>query len=413
MNFAVKQKLKDIINTYGVSILNEPKRIEAILKDYCYENRKEIFLIMSAINENIAQELQNVKHAVAQLGIVNRLIKRLCDNLGITEDNAKWAVESWIYALDLNKEEDIQESENKDNIIYNCNFTCSILGQAEEVCSIAISPNSKYLAYGDVKGNIHIYELLSGNEIITFNHQEEVGFLQFSSDSRMLLSATNDKVKYYKKLFFDDYYTVVITANDKEIRLWDVVQKNECKSLSEYECAIVAANERILVSQGDSGAKDSYIFKDYLYILGYSNIVKFKFNSSQTNEEDRIHEIGCSKFDGKYVYKEDYNSLSKKFSMKIRGLTLAEEKQVEGIKFEYTPYKNKLSNDGRLLATVLDAKDTNVIKIIDIDKNEIIKTIEDQIVRFIEFSNDNESLYIVVYNRDIGELKLKVIPMFD
>lgn len=405
MNFAVKQKLKDIINAYGVSILNEPKRIEAMLKDYCYENKKEIFLIMSAINENIAQELQNTKHAAAQLGIVNRLIERLCDNLGIAEVNAKWAVESWIYALDLNKEADVQESENKDNIIYDGNFTCSILGQVEEIRSITVSPNGKYLAYGDTKGKIYIYELLSGNEMITFNHQEEVRYLQFSLDSRILLSATNNKVKYYKKLFSDDDYTVRITVNDKVIRLWDVVQKNEC--------AIAANNERLLVSQGDFRVKDSYTFKDYLYILGYSNIVKFKFNSSQITEGDRIHEIGGSKFDGKYIYKEDYNSSSKEFSMKIRGFTLEEEKQVEGIKFEYTPYKNKLSNDGKLLATVLDANDTNVIKIIDIDKNEIIKTIEDQIVKFIEFSNDNKSMHIAVYSKNTCELMLKVIPIFD
>ncbi|MBV7272885.1 hypothetical protein I6U48_08165 [Clostridium sp. PL3] len=412
MNFAVKQRLKDIINIYGVSILNEPKRIEAILKDYCYKNKKEIFLIMSAINENIVVELQNAEHAVIQLGIVNRLTKRLCDNLGIAEDNAKWGVESWIYALDLKKEE-VQELENKDNIIYDNNFTCSILGKSEEICSIAISSNSKYLAYGDIKGAIHIYELLSGNEIITFNHQEEVGFLQFSSDSRMLLSATNDKVKYYKKLFSDDGYNVIITADDKKIRLWDVVQKNEFNFLSGYECTIAAANEKILVLQGDSRAKDSYIFKDYLYILGYSNVAKFKFNSSQTIESDRIHEIGGSKFDGRYIYKEDYNSSSKEFSIKIRGFTLAEEKQVDGINFEYKPYKNRLSSDGRLLATVLDANNTNVIKIIDIDKNEIIKTIHDQIVRFIEFSNNNKRLHIVVCNRDTSELKFKVIPIFN
>ena len=386
MNVTVKQKLKDIINIYGVSICDEPKRVESLLKDYCYENKKEVFLIIAALNENVVVEVQDIKHTTAKLSIVNRVTERLCDNLGITQDNAKWAVESWIYALDL----------NRDNTIHDSSFTLSILGQVEEIGSITISPNGKYLAYGETKGKIHIYELLSGNEITTFNHQGEVESLQFSADSRILLSAANNKVKYYKKLFSDDDYTIITTPSDKVIRLWDVVQKNECKSLSGYGCAIEKIKK-----------------EDYLYILGYSNTVKFKFNSGKIIEENGIYEISDSKFDGKYIYKEDYNAYSKEFSMKIRGLTLAEEKQIEGIKFEYPPYKNKLSHDGRLLATVLAANVNNIIKVIDIDKNEVIKTINDQIVRFIEFSNDNKRLHVVVNNRDTCELLFKVIPIVD
>jgi hypothetical protein len=142
-------------------------------------------------------------------------------------------------------------------------------------------------------------------------------------------------------------------------------------------------------------------------------MAKFKFDSSQTTKENKNYKIGDSKFDGRYIYKENYNPSSKEFSMKIRGFTLSEEKEVKGIKLDGIPCKIKLSNDGKLLAVILDIDEGNVMKIIDTDKSEIIKTISDKVVRFIEFSNDNEKLYMAVYNKDNYELSLKVISIFD
>jgi len=99
MNDLPRQTLCEIIAQYGHSLSDDPRRTEALLRDFCGAYKREIFVLVSALREQVAADLlasqDNVPHQV----LLAQLTRRLRDNLALAEDAARWAVESWALAL--------------------------------------------------------------------------------------------------------------------------------------------------------------------------------------------------------------------------------------------------------------------------------------------------------------------------
>ena len=99
MNDRVRQKLSEIIQRYGRDICNEPKRCKGLLLDHCAGDRREVFVLVSALEENVVADL------LAGLGgqswglVAGRLRRRLVEHRAMAEEAALWAVESWALAL--------------------------------------------------------------------------------------------------------------------------------------------------------------------------------------------------------------------------------------------------------------------------------------------------------------------------
>lgn len=99
MNDIPRQKLQYIVTQYGRAICDEPKRCEALLRDLCPEYKREINVLISALRERITTELVNPSDATAKAMLAENLAQRLYDNLGIAKEFARWAVETWAFAL--------------------------------------------------------------------------------------------------------------------------------------------------------------------------------------------------------------------------------------------------------------------------------------------------------------------------
>jgi Protein of unknown function (DUF1036) len=99
MNELSRQKLSEIVARYGQDIYTNPQRCEGLLRDFCGQCHKEIFLLVNALKKGVAGELIKSQSKVNTLVILARLTKHLQDELGITEDAAHWAVDSWGLAL--------------------------------------------------------------------------------------------------------------------------------------------------------------------------------------------------------------------------------------------------------------------------------------------------------------------------
>src|SRR5438132_9249803 len=99
MNELPRQKLCELIAKYGESLCDEPGRCEALLRDSCGQYRKEINALIDALKERIASELLSSSVSIPIELLIARLSKRLQDNRNVTEEAARWSVESWALAL--------------------------------------------------------------------------------------------------------------------------------------------------------------------------------------------------------------------------------------------------------------------------------------------------------------------------
>ena len=114
MNNVPRQMLRLIINKYGHDLCGDKRRCEGLLKDLCGEYRREINVLTSALEERVPLDLLASGNSMPHELLLAKLTKRLEDNLGLTDEASRWAVNSWALALGILTEAEIQEKELKE-----------------------------------------------------------------------------------------------------------------------------------------------------------------------------------------------------------------------------------------------------------------------------------------------------------
>jgi hypothetical protein len=99
MDDIARQQLQQIINNHGKQICDDPRLVEALLRDYCSQCKLEINLLVHALKEGVAKQLDDQWGQSQSSTIIKRLSNRLEENHAISSDAARWAVESWAVAL--------------------------------------------------------------------------------------------------------------------------------------------------------------------------------------------------------------------------------------------------------------------------------------------------------------------------
>ena len=90
MNDIPRQKLKELVGRYGRSLGDDPLRCEGLLRDFCGQNRLEIFALSQAVKNGIPSELFNSSGQLPVEVTVLRFSKRLEDQCGMNPDLARW-----------------------------------------------------------------------------------------------------------------------------------------------------------------------------------------------------------------------------------------------------------------------------------------------------------------------------------
>ena len=114
MNNVPRQMLRLIINKYGHDLCGDKRRCEGLLKDLCGEYRREINVLTSALEERVPLDLLAAERSMPHELLLTKLTKRLEENLGLTGEASRWAVNSWALALGILTEAEIQEKELKE-----------------------------------------------------------------------------------------------------------------------------------------------------------------------------------------------------------------------------------------------------------------------------------------------------------
>jgi HEAT repeat protein len=101
--------LKELIGRYGVSLTTDPRRTEGLLRDTCGSYPREIFVLVNAARQNVPADLLLPRHSLPLHLLLEFLAKRLRDELGLSDDASRWAVDSWAGALGLDAGMSAQE----------------------------------------------------------------------------------------------------------------------------------------------------------------------------------------------------------------------------------------------------------------------------------------------------------------
>ena len=59
MKDEARKQLVEIVKRYGIKILDEPRKVEGLLRDFCGDCKKEIFSIVNALKEGAGNDLMN------------------------------------------------------------------------------------------------------------------------------------------------------------------------------------------------------------------------------------------------------------------------------------------------------------------------------------------------------------------
>jgi len=96
--------LVEILKTEGSEIIENPKKLEGLLIDYCHgNNKKERNAISVVLEEKIPQEiLKNNSDNKLPNFSVTQLIRRVRENYGLSDELIQWAIDSRIIALKYN-----------------------------------------------------------------------------------------------------------------------------------------------------------------------------------------------------------------------------------------------------------------------------------------------------------------------
>ena len=107
MALDIQQILAQIITLHGQAAAENAALCRSLLNDYCRSgSQREIFLLVSAVEERVTTELLNVGKDVPFQLTRMRLIQRLCERRGIEESLAHWTVDTWAMALGIQHAED-------------------------------------------------------------------------------------------------------------------------------------------------------------------------------------------------------------------------------------------------------------------------------------------------------------------
>lgn len=109
-----RQALCAVIAAYGIDILDDSRRTNALLMDYAPNQVKERKLIISALREGIGNELLKVRgESSNELQLCfNHCIRYLVDETWITEKAARFAVDVIAYAIGISDTESLQAKIN-------------------------------------------------------------------------------------------------------------------------------------------------------------------------------------------------------------------------------------------------------------------------------------------------------------
>jgi uncharacterized protein YraI len=91
--------LRQLLILYGPDLHADPRRTEALLRDYCPTYSREIFVLVNAQKQRVPADLLAAPSWMPQAALHAQLARRLEEKFAFTPAAAAWAVDAWAEAL--------------------------------------------------------------------------------------------------------------------------------------------------------------------------------------------------------------------------------------------------------------------------------------------------------------------------
>ena len=198
---SVPRQLGEILIKHGHSPLTDPKLCENLLKDYCAPYKEEIALLVLAVKERVASDLLVSQDGLQHHLLRALLVKRLRKVHSLSEGDARWAVESWGFAVRALSRSEPQPSPDEIDLpsIIGRNQSnpwprFGVISQCSKaIRSIAVSPLSETIVSG---GDDGIIRLLQPHSTTTLKECDApVSALAFSPNGVLIASAGGSSIE--------------------------------------------------------------------------------------------------------------------------------------------------------------------------------------------------------------------------
>jgi len=113
MNNIPREMLRRILAKHGKEICGDARRCASLLNDLCGSYRREINVLVNAIEERVPLDLLAGSRSMPAEVLLSRLENRLEEQTAMTADAASWAVESWALALNVATDAEIESREKR------------------------------------------------------------------------------------------------------------------------------------------------------------------------------------------------------------------------------------------------------------------------------------------------------------
>ena len=101
MSEGVQGVLGELLARFGPGLAEDPRRLEALLRDLAGQDRQGIFLLVSAARERVPERLTGSGGSLPAPLLISALARDLQQSLGLADSAARWAVQSWAVALGI------------------------------------------------------------------------------------------------------------------------------------------------------------------------------------------------------------------------------------------------------------------------------------------------------------------------
>lgn len=105
MNALVRDKLRELLTQHGETLGEEPRRLRALLADECPNCKREINVVIMAAELRIPEALQRKSAPVPWPLFKAQLMSRLVEDAALSEEAARWAIDTWAAALGIHAPE--------------------------------------------------------------------------------------------------------------------------------------------------------------------------------------------------------------------------------------------------------------------------------------------------------------------